>query len=357
MNDARLQGPEPGHHPRLHPRPGVGVLRDRLPADVPGALRRAARQPDPVEGRHARRSATSRSSTRCRRTQKAAFEETFDITRSDDLDAAIAEVKKGDADVAVEMQGDTLVAHYTQTDQVKAAVTQGVLQAFVDGTNVALSGKPPTYQLEAVRVEDDSLKTIQYVTPGLLGWAVAMSASFGAAATLNGWRNSKLLRRLQLSPVPTGTLVGARVAVTVGDRADPDGDLPRARRGVLRAEADRRLAGVDPAAGRRHALLHGDRAALRRGREDHRGRGQHGQLHRAADVVPERLVLPARRDAAVAADPRPRAAAVLAERGHARRDGARRVRRRRRCCRWRCWPAFAVVVTAAAAKLFRWETT
>ena len=147
--------------------------------------------------------------------EKAAFEETFDISRSDDLDGAIAEVKKGDADVAVEMRGDTLVAHYTQTDQVKAAVTQGVLRAFVDSTNVALSGKPPTYRLEAERVEDDSLKTIQYVTPGLLGWAVAMSASFGAAATLNGWRNSKLLRRLQLSPVPTSTLVGARVAVTV----------------------------------------------------------------------------------------------------------------------------------------------
>ena len=27
-----------------------------------------------------------------------------------------------------------------------------------------------------------------------------MSAAFGAAATLQGWRNSKLLRRLQLSP-------------------------------------------------------------------------------------------------------------------------------------------------------------
>ena len=148
--------------------------------------------------------------------EKAAFAETFEITRTDDLDAAIAEVKKGDADVAVEMQGDTLVAHYTQTDQVKAAVTQGVLQAFVDSTNVALSGRPPTYRLETERVEDDSLKPIQYVTPGLLGWAVAMSASFGAAATLNGWRNSKLLRRLQLSPVSTNTLVGARVSVTVG---------------------------------------------------------------------------------------------------------------------------------------------
>jgi ABC-2 type transport system permease protein len=147
---------------------------------------------------------------------KAAFRETFDVEHSDDLAAAIKKVKKGDADVAVEMDGDTLVAHYTRTDQVKAAITQGTLQAFVDGTNVALSGAPPKYDLRTESVEDDSLKTIQYYTPGLLGWAVAMSASFGAAATIQGWRQSKLIRRLQLAPVSTRTVVGARVAVTIG---------------------------------------------------------------------------------------------------------------------------------------------
>lgn len=146
---------------------------------------------------------------------RTAFDETFDVERSDDLDAAIAKVRKGDADVAIEMTGDTVVAHYTQTDQVKAAVTQGALQAFVDGTNVALSGQPPRFALETERVEDDSLSTIQFVTPGLLGWAVAMSAAFGAAATLQGWRQSKLLRRLQLAPVSTRTVVGARVTVTL----------------------------------------------------------------------------------------------------------------------------------------------
>jgi ABC-2 type transport system permease protein len=146
---------------------------------------------------------------------KGAFDDTFEVTRSDDLDAALEEVRKGDADVAVEQRGDTLVAHYTQTEQVKAAITQGTLRAFVDGSNVAASGQPPKYAFEAERVEDDSLSTIQFVTPGLLGWAVAMSAAFGAAATLQGWRQSKLLRRLQLSPVSTRTIVGARVAVTV----------------------------------------------------------------------------------------------------------------------------------------------
>jgi ABC-2 type transport system permease protein len=43
-----------------------------------------------------------------------------------------------------------------------------------------------------------------------------MSSAFGAAATLQGWRQSKLIRRLQLAPVSTRTVVGARVAVTVG---------------------------------------------------------------------------------------------------------------------------------------------
>ena len=51
---------------------------------------------------------------------KEAFDETFEVEHSDDLDDALSKVRKGDADVAVEMQGDTLVAHYTQTDQVKA---------------------------------------------------------------------------------------------------------------------------------------------------------------------------------------------------------------------------------------------
>lgn len=150
---------------------------------------------------------------------RAAFEDTFEVTRADDLAAAIAQVRRGDADVAVEMRGETLVAHYTQTDQVKAGITQSALASFVQGANVSrlatAAGEPPPFALETERVEDDSLDTIQFVTPGLLGWAVAMSAAFGAAATLQGWRQSKLLRRLQLAPVSTRTVVGARIMVAM----------------------------------------------------------------------------------------------------------------------------------------------
>ncbi|MBO0843406.1 MAG: ABC transporter permease, partial [Nocardioides sp.] len=146
---------------------------------------------------------------------RTAMRRAFDVSHSSSLPAAIAKVRKGDADVAVEMSGGTLVAHYTQTDQTKASITQVTLMSFVDGANISATGSPPRFALRTERVEDRSLTGIQFFTPGLLGWAVAMSASFGAAATLQNWRQSKLIRRLQLAPVSTRSVVAARVLVTV----------------------------------------------------------------------------------------------------------------------------------------------
>lgn len=147
---------------------------------------------------------------------KQAFEETFEIERTDDLDAALERVSQGETGAAIQMRGDTVVAHYSQTDRQSAGVVIGTLRSFVDAANLAVTGRPPTFTFEVETVEDESLSTIQFVTPGLLGWAIAMSAAFGAAATLQGWRQTKLLRRLQLSPAPTSSVVAARVVVSLG---------------------------------------------------------------------------------------------------------------------------------------------
>ena len=224
--------------------------------------------------------------------RRAAFDQTFAVPRTEDRAAALAKVRKGDADVAVEMQGKTLVAHYTQTDQVQAAITQGTLRAFVDGANVEASGRPPVFDFRAERVEDSSLQVIQFVTPGLLGWAVAMSAAFGAAATLQGWRQSKLLRRLQLSPAPTRTIVSARVVVTIGIALVQMAIFLGLGKVGVRAPADRLVGDGDPAAGCRDVVLHGARSVRRRGGAYDGGRGQHGQLPGAADGLPEWVVLP-----------------------------------------------------------------
>ncbi len=140
----------------------------------------------------------------------------LEIVPTTDRDAALAGVRKGDYAGAIEQDASSVVVHYSAADQVKAATVQGIMSAVVQDANLAAAGRPATYTLAATQVEDASLQAIQYVTPGLLSWAVAMGATFGAAMTLVTWRQKKTLRRLRLSPVSTGAIALARLAVSVG---------------------------------------------------------------------------------------------------------------------------------------------
>jgi ABC-2 type transport system permease protein len=146
---------------------------------------------------------------------KDALSETLTITRSDDEASALREVRKGDADAAVMQRGDDVVLRYSEADQVKAATVRGIFGSIIQSANLGATGQPPRFSLETERVEDESLSTIQFFTPGLLGWAIAMGATFGAATNLVVWRKNGLLRRLRLAPVPTSSVVVARVAVSI----------------------------------------------------------------------------------------------------------------------------------------------
>ena len=146
---------------------------------------------------------------------KKNFAESLDITKSSDRADAIEQVRKGDADAVISQSGDVVTVRYSQADQVKAATVQGTLGAVVQTANLDAADEKPQFSLQADRVEDDSLSAIQFVTPGLLGWAVATSATFGAASNLVVWRRNGLLRRLRLAPVRTQSVVLARIAVSL----------------------------------------------------------------------------------------------------------------------------------------------
>ena len=144
---------------------------------------------------------------------RAQFDDLFAVTEYADRAAALEDVANGDLDGAVEQHGQRLTLHYSAADQVVAATVRGTLEGFVNGANQARAQQPPTYLLAAEQVEDDSLEPIQFLAPGLLGWAVAMGATFNTAMPLVSWRTSGLLRRLRLSPVRTGALVTSRLVV------------------------------------------------------------------------------------------------------------------------------------------------
>jgi ABC-2 type transport system permease protein len=122
---------------------------------------------------------------------RAGLDQVLELRHSNDLAAALEEVRKGDAAAAVEEQGSRIVLHYSAADRVKAGTVQALFRELVQSGNLAANPVPPQFELASVQVEDQSLKVIQYLTPGLLGWAVATGAMFGAALTLVTWRQKK----------------------------------------------------------------------------------------------------------------------------------------------------------------------
>jgi ABC-2 type transport system permease protein len=135
------------------------------------------------------------------------------VTHDRGLSAALASVRKGDADGVVQQEGNQLVLRYSVADPTKASIVQQVVSSIVQVANEA--GHPATFRLTSTQVEDKTLKPIQYVTPGLLGWALASGAAFGAGITLVSWRENKLLRRLRLAPVSIAQVVLARIGISV----------------------------------------------------------------------------------------------------------------------------------------------
>jgi ABC-type multidrug transport system permease subunit len=137
------------------------------------------------------------------------------ITHGTNLAAALETVRKGNIDAVVQQQGQTLVVRYSIADQTTAGIVQAVFSSIVQQADAAAAGRGAAYQLTTQQVEDKSLKPIQYLAPGLLGWAIASAGAFGASITLVSWRQNKLLRRLRLAPVSVWSVVLARVGVSL----------------------------------------------------------------------------------------------------------------------------------------------
>ena len=137
------------------------------------------------------------------------------VTHAASRASALKKVRQGDVNAAVSQQGSTLSLHYSVADQVISGVVRSLFASIVQAADQEATGKPPAFRLTSAQVEDTSLKPIQYLAPGLLGWAIASGATFGAAITLVNWRSKKLLRRLRLTPASTGAIAAARITVSM----------------------------------------------------------------------------------------------------------------------------------------------
>jgi ABC-2 type transport system permease protein len=140
----------------------------------------------------------------------------LELESYNDESAAVQKVKDGDLPAALIIRGQRLDLRFAQSDQVKSATVLGIVNGFVDKANLAATGQPPTFTFAAEKVEDASLKPIQFLTPGILSWGVAVSAVFGSALTLVSWRRKQVLRRIRLAPISTTSVLSSRIVVSTG---------------------------------------------------------------------------------------------------------------------------------------------
>ncbi|MGP3979387.1 ABC transporter permease [Streptomyces sp. 8N114] len=151
--------------------------------------------------------------------QRASLRDVLKIEKTDGSATArkeaLEKVRKGDADAAVFQRDGKVELRFSAADQVRSGTVQGVLDSIVQQANQRASGQPPAFTLRSDSVEDKATKPIQFLTPGLLGWAVAMGGVFGSAFNLVSWRRKRILRRLWLAPVNARTVVGARIGVNL----------------------------------------------------------------------------------------------------------------------------------------------
>ncbi|MEU7318269.1 ABC transporter permease [Streptomyces sp. NPDC007083] len=151
--------------------------------------------------------------------ERAGLRDILEIEKTDGSAAArreaLEKVRKGDADAAVFQRDGKVELRYSAADQVRSGTVRGVLNSIVQQANQRATGQPPAFALQTGTVEDKTTKPIQYLTPGLLGWAVAMGGVFGSAFNLVSWRRKRILRRLWLAPISARSVVGARIGVNL----------------------------------------------------------------------------------------------------------------------------------------------
>ncbi|OLF18638.1 ABC transporter permease [Actinophytocola xanthii] len=140
----------------------------------------------------------------------------LELERHDSMDEAVRLVRDGDLPAAIEQRGEALTFRFAASDQTQAGTIRGIVDGVVNQLNLADTNQAPRYTVDTSNVEDSSLKPIQYITPGVMSWGVAVTSVFGAALTLVNWRKKQVLRRIRLAPVRATTVLTSRVVVTIG---------------------------------------------------------------------------------------------------------------------------------------------
>ncbi len=106
--------------------------------------------------------------------------------------------------------GAHLQVYYDQSNPVTAASAQLTVKAIVDGINSKIMHQPGPVVLDQQAVAAKELRTIDFITPGMLGMLL-MWANLAVGIELVNWREMGITKRLAATPLKPLSMISAQV--------------------------------------------------------------------------------------------------------------------------------------------------
>ncbi|MFH0830830.1 MAG: ABC transporter permease [Parcubacteria group bacterium] len=147
--------------------------------------------------------------------------ELLEMLQRDDLDLAKQELSQGDLDFVLAIPED-FIFPATQTQKLELfsdptnvqanQVVKGVLGTFADQTTLKSLGVEPALSIVETSVSSRNVRYIDFLTPGIIGQAVMMSAIMGIAVGISRYREQHVLKRILATPLKVRDFLVSEVA-------------------------------------------------------------------------------------------------------------------------------------------------
>jgi ABC-2 type transport system permease protein len=136
------------------------------------------------------------------------------------LDSQLSALRDGNRDVVLVIPATygadmkagraQLQVYYNQSNATTLAYAKNAVTSIVTGINEAATGQAPLVTLSEQAVSVHQLRSIDFLTPGMLGMML-MWANLSVGVALVGWRNLGILKRLAATPLRPGTLISGQM--------------------------------------------------------------------------------------------------------------------------------------------------
>ncbi len=144
-------------------------------------------------------------------------------------DDLLAKLKHGDLNAVVVVPDGVTAAvtagktadiqvHYDPSNQITAQILLTIVEKVLGGVEQGLAGRAALFAIQSVTITASSLRTIDFLVPGILAMALMQLGIFATAPPLVQLREQQVLRRLGATPLTRTMLLAAQVClrITVG---------------------------------------------------------------------------------------------------------------------------------------------